>query len=106
MPSPSSLHTSHSALDRTLVPYRLRTKAKALGTWDRTDIDFGPFAADWQALSDREPDLLLRLTAQFEGGEESVLPLVLAPIQETLSVYDNAIPFGVSVDQFLAVGRG
>lgn len=80
MSSHAPLQTPHAGLDRALLPYRLWTKAKALGTWDPMDIDFDRDAADWAALSDGERDLLLRLTAQFEGGEESVtrhlLPLL------------------------------
>jgi ribonucleoside-diphosphate reductase beta chain len=79
--STSSLQTSQSGLDRDLVPYRLWTKAKALGTWDPTAIDFSQDTADWQALSERERDLLLRLTAQFEGGEESVTRHLLPLLQ-------------------------
>jgi ribonucleoside-diphosphate reductase beta chain len=66
------LHTAQSGLDRRLVPYQLWQKAKKLGTWDPDDIDLDPDRADWRALDARERDLLLRLTAQFEGGEESV----------------------------------
>lgn len=76
----SSQQTTQSGLDRDLVPYQLWTKAKRLGTWDPDSIDFSQDPADWHALTDREQDLLLRLTAQFEGGEESVthhlLPLL------------------------------
>lgn len=59
---------------------RLWAKAKQLGTWDPAAIDFNQDAIDWQGLADDEQDLLLRLTAQFQGGEESVtydlLPLL------------------------------
>jgi len=76
----ASLQTPQSGLDRNLVPYQLWRKAKRLGTWDPMSIDFGTDPADWQSLAERERDLLLRLTAQFEGGEESVtrhlLPLL------------------------------
>jgi ribonucleoside-diphosphate reductase beta chain len=70
--SPPPLQTTHAGLDRDLVPYQLWTKAKALGTWDPAEIDFATDASDWDAMAPRERDLLLRLTAQFEGGEESV----------------------------------
>ena len=86
MPISSSLQTTQSGLDHDLVPYQLWTKAKRLGTWDPNAIDFSQDPADWRALTDREQDLLLRLTAQFEGGEESVtrhlLPLVQRIAQE------------------------
>ena len=80
--APSSpLQTIDVGLDRELVPYQLWRKAKALGTWDPAEIDFSRDAADWQGLDDREQDLLLRLTAQFEGGEESVTRHLLPLLQ-------------------------
>ena len=86
MPISSSLQTTQSGLDHDLVPYQLWTKAKRLGTWDPASIDFSQDPADWHALTVREQDLLLRLTAQFEGGEESVtrhlLPLLQRIAQE------------------------
>jgi ribonucleoside-diphosphate reductase beta chain len=80
-PSSPPLKTTTSGLDRRLVPYRLWEKAKALGTWDPAAIDFSGDAADWVGLDDREQDLLLRLTAQFEGGEESVTRHLLPLLQ-------------------------
>jgi len=72
--------TTRKGLDERLYPMRLWTKAKQLGTWDPAAIDFSQDAADWHALAPDEQDLLLRLTAQFQGGEESVtydlLPLL------------------------------
>jgi ribonucleoside-diphosphate reductase beta chain len=72
--------TTRKGLDERLYPMRLWTKAKQLGTWDPAAIDFGQDVDDWQALAGDEQDLLLRLTAQFQGGEESVtydlLPLL------------------------------
>lgn len=60
---------------------RLWHKAKKLGTWDPRDIDFRADAADWARLEDDERDVILRLTALFQGGEESVtrdlLPLMM-----------------------------
>lgn len=73
--------TSQHGLNHDTVPMRLWRKAKKLGTWDPEAIDFSQDAEDWAALSDEERDLLLRLTAQFQGGEESVtvdlLPLLM-----------------------------
>jgi ribonucleoside-diphosphate reductase beta chain len=78
--SSAALKTTATGLDRDLVPYQLWRKAKSLGTWDPAAIDFDADPEDWASLSEREQDLLLRLTAQFEGGEESVtrdlLPLL------------------------------
>ena len=76
----TSLKTTQSGLDHRLVPMRLWRKAKKLGTWDPADIDFSQDGPDFRSLSDPEQDLLLRLTAQFQAGEESVtydlLPLL------------------------------
>jgi ribonucleoside-diphosphate reductase beta chain len=72
--------TTARGLDHRSYALTLWRKAKKLGTWDPAAIDFTRDRADWQALADRERDLLLRLTAQFQGGEESVtmdlLPLL------------------------------
>lgn len=61
-------------------PMRLWEKAKRRGVWNPAEIDFGGDRADWLALGDGERDLLLRLAALFEAGEESVtidlLPLI------------------------------
>jgi ribonucleoside-diphosphate reductase beta chain len=59
---------------------RLWRKAKKLGVWDPCDIDLTQDRHDWQRLQPLEQDLLLRLTSQFQAGEEAVvldlLPLV------------------------------
>jgi ribonucleoside-diphosphate reductase beta chain len=59
---------------------RLWRKAKKLGVWDPADIDFSKDKHDWLAMSDRERDILLRLTTMFQSGEEAVtldlLPLI------------------------------
>lgn len=77
----SSFRTSSQGLSYDAVPMRLWRKAKSLGTWDPAGIDFSRDATDWRSLADDERDLLLRLTAQFQGGEESVtldlLPLLM-----------------------------
>jgi ribonucleoside-diphosphate reductase beta chain len=65
---------------------RLYEKAKRLGTWNPTDIDFAQDAVDWARLAGAEQDLLLRLTAMFQAGEEAVtldlLPLLMAVAAE------------------------
>lgn len=77
----SSFRTSSEGLSYDAIPMRLWRKAKSLGTWDPAAIDFSEDAADWNRLADDERDLLLRLTAQFQGGEESVtldlLPMLM-----------------------------
>lgn len=60
---------------------RLYEKAKRLGIWNPSDIDFRQDRADWLTLSTDEQDILLRLTAMFQAGEEAVtldlLPLIM-----------------------------
>lgn len=74
--------TSSTGLDYNLFPMKLWAKAKKLGIWDPVDIDFEQDREDWVALSPLEQKLILHLTAQFLGGEESVtqdlLPLIHA----------------------------
>jgi len=61
---------------------RLFEKAKRLGIWNPSDIDFSQDARDWLRLKDDERDVILRLTSLFQAGEEAVtldlLPLVMA----------------------------
>jgi len=65
---------------------RLYRKAKRLGIWDPAAIDLGRDVEDWRRLSDDERDLLLRATALFQAGEESVVhdlvPLMLVIARE------------------------
>ncbi len=67
-------------------PMRLWAKAKKLGIWNPADINFTQDRADWLGLSAQEQDLLLRLTAQFQAGEESVtydlLPLLMVMAEQ------------------------
>ncbi len=74
--------TSARGLRMDSVPMRLFQKAKKLGTWDPAELDFTQDKKDWDARSDVEKDFLLRLLAQFQGGEEAVtvdlLPLIHA----------------------------
>lgn len=74
--------TTTRGLQRNVPPMRLFEKAKRLGTWNPSDIDFSQDKADWQRLSPPEKDMILRLTAMFQAGEEAVtlelLPLIMA----------------------------
>lgn len=74
------LTTTHG-LRRDSPPMRLFEKAKRLGIWNPSDIDFARDRADWLALGPDEQDILLRLTAMFQAGEEAVtldlLPLIM-----------------------------
>ncbi len=85
-PPRTTFVSTRAGLDREAYPFRLWEKAKKLGTWNPADLDFSRDVADWQNLTPREKDLLLRLTAQFQGGEESVtrdlLPLLLVMAEE------------------------
>jgi ribonucleoside-diphosphate reductase beta chain len=72
--------TTTRGLDRNALPMRLFEKAKRLGIWNPSDIDLTRDEHNWQALDPAERDLLLRLTALFQAGEEAVtldlLPLI------------------------------
>lgn len=78
--------TTTRGLRRDSPPMRLFEKAKRLGVWNPSAIDLARDAADWRGLGDEERDLLLRLTALFQAGEEAVtldlLPLVQAVARE------------------------
>lgn len=80
--------TSPAGLDRTSLPMRLFEKAKRRGIWNPSDLDFGRDATDWSALARDERDLLLRLTALFQGGEESVA-LDLVPLIEAIAAEER-----------------
>ncbi|MFC1463635.1 MAG: R2-like ligand-binding oxidase [Candidatus Brachytrichaceae bacterium NZ_4S206] len=68
-------------LDQTLFPLSLYHKAKQL-VWDPRDVDLAQDARDWQRMGERERDIILRLSAQFLGGEVAVThdltPLLIA----------------------------
>jgi len=73
------LTTTHG-LQRQSPPMRLFEKAKRFGIWNPSDLDLSQDKLDWQRLNPEEQDLLLRLTALFQAGEEAVtldlLPLI------------------------------
>src|SRR5690554_6973506 len=74
--------TSSAGLNYDLVPMKLWSKAKRLGIWDPMAIDFTQDRKDWLELNELEQTVILHLTSQFLGGEESVtqelLPLISA----------------------------
>lgn len=78
--------TTSQGLERQSPPLRLYEKAKRLGIWNPSDLDFTQDRADWLKLSDEEQDLLLRLASLFQAGEEAVtldlLPLIMTIAQE------------------------
>ena len=95
--------TTTRGLRRDTPPMRLFEKAKHFGIWNPSTIDFTQDKADWQKLTDAERDILLRLTALFQAGEEAVtldlLPLIMVIASEgrleeemflTTFLYDEA----------------
>jgi len=73
--------TTTRGLRRDAPAMRLFEKAKRLGVWNPSDIDLRRDRQDWLALAGDERDILLRLTAMFQAGEEAVtldlLPLIM-----------------------------
>ena len=73
--------TTSQGLRRNIPPMRLYEKAKRLGVWNPSDIDFSRDRSDWHRLQEDEQDLLLRLSSMFQAGEEAVtvelLPLIM-----------------------------
>ncbi len=76
--------TGEGGLNHAIPPMRLYHKAKELGVWNPQHIDFSGDQKDWQALSDTERDVIIRLTSLFQAGEESV-PLDLLPLIMTIA---------------------
>jgi len=78
--------TTTRRLHRASPPMRLYEKAKRLGVWNPSEIDFSQDIVDWRSLTAEEQDLILRLTAMFQAGEEAVtldlLPLIMAVARE------------------------
>ncbi len=78
--------TSVRGLRHDLLPMRLWQKAKKLGIWNPSDIDFTQDKLDWQGLQANEQEYLVRLCSQFLAGEESVtldlLPLIMTVAEE------------------------
>lgn len=80
----SSYATTSRGLDFESVPMQLFQKAKQLGVWNPSAIDFSEDRRQWQDFTDTEKDLIFRLTAMFMGGEEAVT-LDLLPLIQTLA---------------------
>ncbi len=78
--------TTSRGLNRQSPPMRLFEKAKVLGIWNPSDIDFSQDKKDWQALTSDEKNMVLRLTSMFIAGEEAVtldlLPLMMVIAKE------------------------
>ncbi|ABY36517.1 MAG TPA: R2-like ligand-binding oxidase [Chloroflexus aurantiacus] len=76
--------TTSRGLNRNSPPMRLFEKAKRFGIWNPSLIDLSRDIRDWEQLRDEERDLLLRLTALFQAGEEAVT-LDLLPLIRTIA---------------------
>jgi ribonucleoside-diphosphate reductase beta chain len=81
-----SFATTTRGLNRDLPPMRLYEKAKKLGIWNPSDIDFSKDKQDWVKFTGEEKDLCLMLLSMFVAGEEAVtldlLPLIQAIAEE------------------------
>lgn len=80
----TSFATVTRGLTRDLPPMRLYEKAKRLGIWNPSEIDFSKDKADWAAFTDEEKDLIWLLLALFVAGEEAVT-LDLLPLIEVIA---------------------
>ncbi|WP_059104932.1 R2-like ligand-binding oxidase [Shouchella shacheensis] len=78
--------TSATGLQEDSLPFKLFQKAKRLGVWNPAELDFTQDIRDWQTFSDEQKQGILRLIAQFQGGEEAVtrdlLPLMMIIAKE------------------------
>lgn len=78
--------TTVRGLRRDSPPMVLFEKAKRLGVWNPSELDFTQDVRDWTGLDDVERDAILLLTSLFVAGEEAVtlnlLPLVHAIARE------------------------
>jgi len=77
--------TSGRGLDHDSLPMQLYQKAKKLGIWDPRDLDMAADRGHWLALTDPERDVLTRLLAMFQAGEEAVT-LDLLPLMRALAL--------------------
>lgn len=80
----SAFVTTTTGLNRQHPAMRLFEKAKRLGVWNPSEIDFSQDIEDWRGLAADEQDILLRLTALFQAGEEAVT-LDLLPLIQVIS---------------------
>ncbi|MGZ8716269.1 MAG: R2-like ligand-binding oxidase, partial [Gaiellaceae bacterium] len=71
---------------RDSFPLRLYDKAKRLGVWDPSDLDFHRDREQWLELTGDEREALTQIASLFLAGEEGVtldlLPLVLTIARE------------------------
>lgn len=80
------LTTSSRGLLEDSFPYRLFQKAKKFGVWNPSDFDFSQDVKDWKSFTEEQRESIVRLIAQFQGGEEAVtrdlLPLMMVIANE------------------------
>ncbi len=78
--------TPSGGLDPESFPMKLFQKAKQLGIWNPSDIDFSKDRKQWESFTDTERTVLLHLTSMFVAGEEAVtldlLPLIMTVAEE------------------------
>lgn len=95
--------TSSKGLMEDSYPYQLYQKAKKFGVWNPQTINFSQDQEDWKTLTEKQKNWILKLLAQFQGGEEAVtldlLPLIMVIAKEgrleeelflTTFLYDEA----------------
>jgi ribonucleoside-diphosphate reductase beta chain len=66
--SHTAFATTTRGLNRDLPPMRLYEKAKKLGIWNPSDIDFTKDKQDWAKFTDEEKDLCLAASIHVRGG--------------------------------------
>jgi ribonucleoside-diphosphate reductase beta chain len=80
----TSFATTTRGLNRDLPPMHLFEKAKRLGIWNPSEIDFSKDKQDWATFKNDEKDLVWLLLALFVAGEEAVT-LDLLPLIEVVA---------------------
>jgi ribonucleoside-diphosphate reductase beta chain len=82
----TALTTVATGLQRDTPPMRLYEKAKRYGIWNPSELDLTQDRQDWLKLQPAEQEVILHLTALFQGGEEAVtldlLPLIMTIARE------------------------
>jgi ribonucleoside-diphosphate reductase beta chain len=82
----AAMATVARGLQRDIPPMRLYEKAKRYGIWNPTELDLTQDRQDWLTLQPEEQEVILHLTALFQGGEEAVtldlLPLIMMIAKE------------------------
>ena len=78
--------TTGRGLDFESRPMQLFQKAKKLGIWNPSDIDFRKDREQWKNFSNEEQGIIIHLSAMFMAGEEAVttdlLPLISVVAKE------------------------